>query len=85
MPQAKINSPKNDATDYAYQAECRMALAPSFSKLIEEAVKSGWPRQQVAYGLMVMAARELSAMEHQDLSNAIEPPIKTDGTANGTQ
>ena len=74
MAKAEINGPTKNASDYGYQTECRIALEASFSKLIEEAVKSGWPKQQVTYSLMIMAAQELSTMKRQEPPNEIAPP-----------
>jgi hypothetical protein len=68
MAKAKINGPTKEPFDPTYQSECRFALEPSFFRLIDEAVKSGWPKQQVAYALMVMAARELSEKSKGELA-----------------
>ena len=61
MAKAKINRPTKEPSDPAYHVECEFALEPSFSKLVDEAVTSGWSARQVAYTLMVMAARTLTA------------------------
>jgi len=66
MAKAKINAPTKDPFDPGYHLECEFALDPSFSKLIEEAVASGWPPRQVAYALMLMAARKLSDRSESD-------------------
>jgi hypothetical protein len=65
MAKNKIKGPTRNPSDHEYQTECQMALEPSLSYLVDAAVKSGWPKRQATYALMVMAAKELTGLEKE--------------------
>jgi hypothetical protein len=58
---AKIASPTLPMTDFAYEAECKVALGPPLLSLLEAAETAGWDRRKAAYTLMFLAAQQLSA------------------------
>lgn len=60
---ARINAPTNDVLDADYSAECRFAIEPSLTKMIELAVAAGWDRQQVALAAMFLAAEYAKSHE----------------------
>lgn len=59
----RINAPTKSLTDADYAAECRFAIEPSFSRIIELAVAAGWDRQHVAFATMYLAAETAKAGE----------------------
>jgi len=63
MARARINCPTKDPSDPGYQAECEFALEPSVSKLVDEAMASGWQLSRIARAIMLIAAQGLSSSE----------------------
>lgn len=59
----RINAPTKSLADADYAAECRFAIEPSFTKMIELAAAAGWDRQQVAFATMYLAAEMAKAGE----------------------
>jgi hypothetical protein len=55
-----IPSPQRPATDLAYDGDCKTALEPMLSELLEMAVAAGWDRRKAAYALMFLAARHVT-------------------------
>jgi hypothetical protein len=52
----RINPPTHTPSDPQYPHECRFALEPSISRLIEMAVEAGWDRNHVAWAIMMLAS-----------------------------
>lgn len=50
MPQ--INSPSSLRSSLDYQEECKFALEPSISKLIEMAEAAGWDRSHIVIAVL---------------------------------
>lgn len=59
----RINVPTKSPDDINYAAECRFAIEPSFTKMIELAVAAGWDREQVAFATMYLAAETAKGQE----------------------
>ena len=57
-----IPSPTHTASEFlAYETECRAALNPLLTGLLEKAESAGWNRRTVASTLMFLAAQHVSA------------------------
>lgn len=53
----RINGPSRVFdNDLNYQKECKFALEPSVTTLIELATEAGWSRDQVVFALLSIAA-----------------------------
>ena len=55
-----IPAPQRAVTDLAYDGDCKAALEPRLSGLLEAAVEAGWDRRKAAYALMFLAARNVT-------------------------
>jgi hypothetical protein len=55
-----IPPPGRPVTDLAYDGDCKTALEPRLSDLLEMAVAAGWDRRKAAYALMFLAARHVT-------------------------
>jgi len=59
-----ISAPTHPASEFlAYEAECRSALTPLLTGLLDAAESAGWNRRTVASTLMFLAAQQVSATE----------------------
>lgn len=57
-----VPSPTHTAREFlAYETECRTALTPLLTGLLEKAESAGWNRRTVASTLMFLAAQHVSA------------------------
>jgi hypothetical protein len=57
-----VPAPKHQASEFlAYEAECKAALAPLLTGLLDLAESAGWNRRTVASTLMLLAAQKVSA------------------------
>ena len=57
-----VPSPTHTASEFlAYETECRTALKPLLTGLLEKAESAGWNRRTVASTLMFLAAQHVSA------------------------
>jgi len=57
-----VPSPTHTASEFlAYETECRAALKPLLTGLLEKAESAGWNRRTVASTLMFLAAQHVSA------------------------
>ncbi|WP_027168612.1 hypothetical protein [Mesorhizobium sp. WSM3224] len=57
-----IPTPAHSASEFlAYEAECRSALKPLLTGLLDTAESAGWNRRTVASTLMFLAAQQISA------------------------
>lgn len=52
----RINPPTHTPSDPQYTHECRFALEPSVSRLIEMAVEAGWHRNHVVWAIVMLAS-----------------------------
>ena len=59
-----IPSPEREVTDLAYDGDCKTALEPQLSELLEAAVAAGWDRRKAAYALMFLAARQVTGADN---------------------
>ncbi|MBZ9849383.1 hypothetical protein LB565_15465 [Mesorhizobium sp. CA14] len=59
-----VPAPTHPASEFlAYEAECRSALKPLLTRLLDTAESAGWNRRTVASTLMFLAAQQVSAAE----------------------
>ncbi|WP_246679733.1 hypothetical protein [Mesorhizobium sp. B2-3-5] len=59
-----IPPPTHPASEFlAHEAECRSALKPLLTDLLDTAESAGWNRRTVASALMFLAAQQVSAAE----------------------
>lgn len=57
-----VPPPTHRANEFvAYEAECKAALAPLLTGLLDMAEQAGWNRRTAASTLMYLAAQSLSA------------------------
>lgn len=57
-----VSGPKHSATEFlAYEADCRAALSPLLTRLLDIAELAGWDRRTVASTLMFLAAQQVTA------------------------
>jgi len=57
-----VPAPTHRASEFlAYEAECRNALKPLLTSLLDIAESAGWNRRTVASTLMFLAAQHVSA------------------------
>ncbi|MDW6023394.1 hypothetical protein SAZ10_16705 [Mesorhizobium sp. BAC0120] len=60
-----VPSPTHPARDFlAYETECRSALRPLLTGLLDMAESAGWNRRTAASVLMFLAAQQVSATAH---------------------
>ena len=66
----ELSSPRCSPTDTQYEADCRAALRPVLSEMLDLAESAGWSRRRAAYALMMLATDELrSGRESQALAS----------------
>ena len=66
----ELSSPTCSPTDIQYEADCRAALRPVLSEMLELAESAGWSRRRAAYAPMMLATDELkSGRESQVLDS----------------
>lgn len=53
---SRIHAPTKSLGDIDYTSECRFAIEPSLTKMIELAEAAGWQRSQVAIAVMFLCA-----------------------------
>ncbi|MBZ9761476.1 hypothetical protein LB553_11395 [Mesorhizobium sp. CA8] len=59
-----VPAPTHPASEFlAYETECRSALKPLLTRLLDTAESAGWNRRTVASTLMFLAAQQVSAAE----------------------
>lgn len=62
-----IPAPTRPASEFlAYETECRSALKPLLTGLLDAAESVGWNRRTVASTLMFLAARHVSAASAEE-------------------
>lgn len=66
----ELSAPTCSPTDIRYEADCRAALRPALSEMLDLAESAGWSRRRAAYALMMLATDELrSGRETQALAS----------------
>jgi hypothetical protein len=55
----ELSSPNSSPTDIHYEADCRAALRPLLSEMLDLAEVAGWSRRRAAYAIMMLATDEL--------------------------
>jgi hypothetical protein len=61
-----VPAPTHPSSEFiAYEAECREAMQPLVTHLLEIAEAAGWNRRTVASTLMFLAAQQVSAAPHR--------------------
>ncbi|SFO67664.1 hypothetical protein SAMN03159463_02644 [Mesorhizobium sp. NFR06] len=59
-----VPAPTHPTSEFlAYEAECRSALTPLLTSLLDAAESAGWNRRTAASTLMFLAAQHVSAAE----------------------
>lgn len=57
-----VPTPTHSPSEFlAYETECRSALKPLLTGLLDMAVSAGWNRRTAASALMYLAAQQVSA------------------------
>ncbi len=67
----RINGPAADERDIRHLYECKFAIEPSVTRLVEMAVEAGWGRQKVIMSLFLMAANMVE--EHSQDRAQVSP------------
>ena len=66
-----VPPPTHSASEFlAYETECRSALRPLLTGLLDTAVSAGWNRRTAASTLMFLAAQHVSAASDQSEGGA---------------
>ena len=61
-----VPAPTHPSSEFiAYETECREALQPAVTRLLEMAEAAGWERRTAASTLMFLAAQQVSAAPHR--------------------
>ena len=63
-----VPTPTRSPSEFlAYETECRSALKPLLTGLLDMAVSAGWNRRTAASALMYLAAQQVSAASEMSM------------------
>jgi hypothetical protein len=56
----KLPSPQRPKTDLKYDDECKAAIEPVLTSLLDMAVSAGWVRCKAAYKIMFLSSKQIT-------------------------